>query len=139
MLLLILLLGSSDINSNQLCSKKIEYLEQKKNPWGAVLFSWFIPSAGHFYAENKNIGILFLGMEITECLIIYKNLGDDTSDNDPIGKITVFLLVATRLLEYRDAYTSAKRYNGRLKEKLGLTPKLGISNDKIKLSLTYSF
>jgi len=140
--------------SSDITLKRLEYEDKKKNPWGAVAFSWFIPSAGHAYAGDWGRGAKFLGLEVLEIALISYGMQETTETrntyygkvteteykNEGIASLATLALVGTRLWEYFDAYDTAEDYNEKLKQRLDLMPSLKIDKKgKLGVYVSHAF
>jgi len=119
--------------------KILEYIEKRRSPWGAVMLSFLIPSAGHIYSENTGTGLVFLSIEIVEGIYAWKLLTDDSIENNGLGWTIESILMITRIFEFASAYGYTQNYNNKLKKQLGLEPEIGYYDNKLILSLSYKF
>ena len=118
------------------------YEERKKSGGAAFALSFFlIPGAGHFYCHEVGRGFMFLGADALLFLVIAEGDAD-------LGLIALSGLLGSRIFEYVDCYSAAKRYNQRLRRELGIPDNYNLSYriipskttiDKMYLCIEYHF
>ena len=111
---------------------KIYLYESKKKSHGiGFLISWFVPGGAHFYADENEWGIFFLGTELSlYSVIMYnyvrgiqKEINDDESSKDNMKTADTLFIIAIIIHAWQliDAQVRIGNYNKRLMEKLGLS------------------
>lgn len=134
-MLIFLLLSLTEV-SDSYAQKVFEYTEKKKSPTTAVVLSFFLPSTGHFYANENLWGLSLLGTEIFESVMVAKLYNNDT-ESDEIGWL--FALIGTRILEFVSAASLTNSYNDKLKKELGLKTSLKIEKESIGINIALRF
>jgi hypothetical protein len=97
-----------------------KYKSEKKSVAAALLWSMFIPGAGHFYLDEDKTGALYLVGIIGSALL---SGGDHPNPRDPPTDMeSAFYLVYVTgyLANIIHAPISANAYNRKIKEKYGL-------------------
>jgi hypothetical protein len=110
------------------------YEDAKKNQFLGVVLSYFLPTAGHFYADDWGRGLPFLLAEVGGAVLMVQSVKDEcvysysyysyydcyeTRDEEKYNLGLTILLVA-KIWEMFDANDAVKDYNRKLKRGLNL-------------------
>ncbi|MEK9149118.1 MAG: hypothetical protein AAB267_03615 [Candidatus Desantisbacteria bacterium] len=128
---------------------KTKYLEEKKSPNTALLWSLLITGAGQIYNKETPKGLLMLGGKILCIATMFKD--ETTTSQSGGGGVTITMTTTEKKIQTPqligalgisiwsmiDAYKGADRYNEKLKEKYGLS--LLLQENRPTLCLKYSF
>ena len=151
--------NSSDKNDKS-SNSFLVYEQQKKSTVVGGLWSFFIPSAGHLYAQNWIRGSIFLALRVGSLLLMpessytqtqrtnYKNsyygneyytYTDYEYDESKAQMITICAYVywLTTIFEIYDATKQVEKYNEKLIKNLNLG--VSIRQNKPVYALTYKF
>jgi hypothetical protein len=124
---------------------QMKYLEEKKSPNTALLWSLLITGGGQIYNEEITKGLLMLAGQIA-CIA---TMFEEETTTDDYGWYTVTTTetkiktpqligaIGLGIWSMVDAYKGANRYNEKLKEKYGLS--LLLQENRPTLCLKYSF
>ncbi|MEK9149700.1 MAG: hypothetical protein AAB267_06610 [Candidatus Desantisbacteria bacterium] len=113
--------------SEEKTEAKMKYLDEKKSPSTALLWSLFITGAGQIYNKETTKGLLMLGGEIA-CI---------ATVSDKNETLPVIGIIGINIWSWVDAYKGANRYNEKLKKKYGIS--LLLQENKPTLALKYNF
>ena len=160
---------ANDFNVKQLDEyTQVVYEMEKKEPMGAFIGSFLVPSVGHAYAGNWGKGLKFLGAEILALAVMsyassdnstrseyvsYNNYNNYNSyyengyyrtvekgtDNDWLIGAGAITFLALRVWENIDAYKTAKHYNSNLIKRIELSPILSGDTKSAGIQLNYKF
>lgn len=117
-------------------ARKLEYEDNKKTPLIAPALSYFIPTAGHFYAGDWSRGLKFPVMTLGGLLL--GTVGSE-SGNDGMALAGAGIAIGSHVWELFDAYDTAKDYNENLKRELRISPTYNINNNTVGAKIDYSF
>ena len=157
---------ASDFNVKQLEEyTKVVYDMEKKEPMGAFVGSFLVPSVGHAYAGNWGKGLKFLGAEILAIAVMNYAASDNSTsyeyvnynnyngynsygysrtvqkgtDNDWLIGAGAITFLTLRVWETIDAYKTAKHYNSNLIKRIELSPIISTDTKTAGLQLNYKF
>jgi TM2 domain-containing membrane protein YozV len=117
---------------------------KKEGALGFALSCLLIPGAGHFYCGEIGMGFLFLGVDAALVVGMF-TLGWDSytesyydyyygysyydyyEEPNAFFYIAVGLLTVSRVFEWVDCFSAAKRYNEKIKKELGIPPNVYLS------------
>ncbi len=87
------------------------YAQSKKEPCVGCLFSWLIPGAGMFYAQEYKWGAVYLA--VNGSLMVW-SLAEQlraSSNYEDMNLTPLALLVPLRIIEYVHTWSAVKNYN----------------------------
>jgi hypothetical protein len=124
-ILLIFLFCVVDVNAQD--NNALNYIEKRKDPDVAALWSGFINCAGLIYADNDAAALYFLAEET----YIYTKMVQGIKKGDNIDNLIIINL-GSKVVAMVTAYISAKKYNAKLKTELNIavinkSPAIGFS------------
>jgi hypothetical protein len=101
------------------------YNLERKPTWAALLWSHFIPGAGHFYCDNKISGTLFAAGTTGSLVLIFTAKSEKTKS----AGLSAFTIL--HLSDMMLAIVNANDYNNKLKQKYNLIISHAHKNDYI--------
>jgi len=124
-----------------------KYNQEKKDPWTAVKYSFYLPTLGHYYAGDWWRGTKFLLFETIGLSLVLSgfNIAISEAKGDQYLPILdnatfntgIIILIVSSVWESIDAYWTAEEFNKNLKERHNIT--LNIKNNMPCLSINYKF
>jgi len=124
------------IELNQKMNESIrweKYDLEKKHSWAALLWSNFMPGAGHFYYGNKISGVLFAAGTTGSLAVALIAKSEETKG----AGLSAFTIL--HLSDMIMAMVGANNYNKNLKKKYNLIITHAYNNDYISIKYCYDF